>query len=38
MLNWTSRWFVPGGALSADDVADGMAQTVLSGVLVDDRR
>jgi AcrR family transcriptional regulator len=38
MLNWTSRWFVPGGALSADDVADGMAQTVLSGVLVDHRR
>jgi AcrR family transcriptional regulator len=35
MLNWTSRWFVPGGALSADDVADGMARTVLSGVLVD---
>jgi len=25
MLNWTSHWFVPGGAMSADDVADGMA-------------
>ena len=34
MLNWTSRWFVPGGALGADDVADGMAGIVLNGVLV----
>jgi AcrR family transcriptional regulator len=34
MLNWTSRWFVPGGAMSADDVADGMADTILNGVLV----
>lgn len=33
MLNWTSRWFVPGGALGADDVADGMADTVLNGAL-----
>jgi TetR/AcrR family transcriptional regulator, cholesterol catabolism regulator len=34
MLNWTSRWFVPGGVLDADDVADGMADTILSGVKV----
>jgi AcrR family transcriptional regulator len=33
MLNWTSRWFVPGGLLEAEDVADGMADMVLSGVL-----
>jgi AcrR family transcriptional regulator len=34
MLNWTSHWFVPGGAMSADDVADGMADTILVGALV----
>jgi AcrR family transcriptional regulator len=34
MLNWTSRWFVPGGAMGADDIADGMAQTVLRGIMV----
>jgi AcrR family transcriptional regulator len=34
MLNWTSRWFVPGGAMGADDIADGMADTVLKGILV----
>jgi AcrR family transcriptional regulator len=34
MLNWTSRWFVPGGVLDADDVADGMADTILTGVNV----
>jgi hypothetical protein len=34
MLNWTSRWFVPGGILDADDVAYGMADTILAGVLV----
>ena len=34
MLNWTSRWFVPGGVLDADDVADGMADTILTGVTV----
>jgi AcrR family transcriptional regulator len=34
MLNWTSRWFVPGGVLDADDVADGLADTILSGVKV----
>ena len=33
MLNWTSRWFVPGGALDAEDVADGMADTILTGVM-----
>ena len=33
MLNWTSRWYVPGGMLSAEDVADGMADTVLYGVI-----
>ncbi len=33
MLNWTSRWFVPGGVLDADDVADGMADTILKGVM-----
>jgi AcrR family transcriptional regulator len=36
MLNWTSRWFVPDGMLGADDVADGMADTILNGVLVKD--
>jgi AcrR family transcriptional regulator len=34
MLNWTSRWFVPGGAMGADDIADGMAATVLRGIMV----
>ena len=34
MLNWTSRWFVPGGILDADEVAYGMADTILAGVLV----
>jgi TetR/AcrR family transcriptional regulator, cholesterol catabolism regulator len=34
MLNWTSRWFVPGGAMGADDIADGMAETVLRGIMV----
>jgi len=34
MLNWTSRWFIPGGILDADDVAYGMADTILAGVLV----
>jgi TetR/AcrR family transcriptional regulator, cholesterol catabolism regulator len=34
MLNWTSRWFVPNGMLGADDIADGMADTILNGVLV----
>jgi TetR/AcrR family transcriptional regulator, cholesterol catabolism regulator len=34
MLNWTSRWFAPGGMLDADDVAYGMADTILAGVLV----
>jgi AcrR family transcriptional regulator len=34
MLNWTSRWFVPGGILDADEVADSMADTILDGVLV----
>jgi len=33
MLNWTSRWFVPGGALEAEDVADGMADIILQGVM-----
>jgi AcrR family transcriptional regulator len=33
MLNWTSRWFVPGGAMGADDIADGMADTVLKGIM-----
>lgn len=33
MLNWTSRWFVPGGALDAEDVADGMADIILQGVM-----
>jgi AcrR family transcriptional regulator len=35
MLNWTSRWFAPGGALTADDVAEGMAVMVLDGVLTE---
>ena len=34
MLNWTSRWFAPGGILDADDVAYGMVDTILAGVLV----
>jgi AcrR family transcriptional regulator len=34
MLNWTSRWFVPDGILGADEVADGMADAILNGVLV----
>jgi hypothetical protein len=33
MLNWTSRWFVPGGPLDAEDVADGMADIILNGIL-----
>jgi AcrR family transcriptional regulator len=38
MLNWTSRWFVPGGAMGADDIADGMADTVLRGIMVSPAR
>ena len=34
MLNWTSRWFVPGGILDAGEVAGGMADTILAGVLI----
>src|SRR6201998_705682 len=34
MLNWTSRWFVPGGAMGADDIADGMAETGLRGIMI----
>jgi TetR/AcrR family transcriptional regulator, cholesterol catabolism regulator len=34
MLNWTSRWFVPGGAMGADDIADGMSDTVLRGIMI----
>jgi AcrR family transcriptional regulator len=37
MLNWTSRWFVPDGALTAEDVADGMADTILNGVMAQSR-
>jgi|SoiMethySBSTD1v2_1073268.scaffolds.fasta_scaffold170440_2 AcrR family transcriptional regulator len=37
MLNWTSRWYAPGGALAAEDVADGMADMILRGVLVADQ-
>jgi TetR/AcrR family transcriptional regulator, cholesterol catabolism regulator len=33
MLNWTSRWFVPGGAMDAGDIADGMADTILNGLM-----
>jgi len=33
MLNWTSRWFVPGGAMEAEDVAEGMADIILQGVM-----
>ncbi len=33
MWNGTSRWFVPGGAMGADDIADGMADTVLRGIM-----
>jgi len=33
MLHLTSRWFLAGGVLDADDVADGMADTILNGVL-----
>jgi AcrR family transcriptional regulator len=34
MLNWTSWWFVPGGALTAHDIAEGVADLVLDGTLV----
>src|SRR5260370_767050 len=34
MVNWTSRWFVRGGAMGADHIADGMAETGLRGILV----
>src|SRR6476646_3033638 len=34
MLNWTSRWFVPGGILDAAEVANHMADTILNGVMV----
>ncbi|MER6176145.1 TetR/AcrR family transcriptional regulator [Streptosporangium sp. NPDC001681] len=33
MLNWTSRWFVPEGALTANDIADGMTETILVGIV-----
>jgi AcrR family transcriptional regulator len=34
MLNWTAWWFVPGGALTGHDIAEGMADVVLDGALV----
>jgi AcrR family transcriptional regulator len=34
MLNWTARWFDPGGALTAESIADGMADAILNGALV----
>jgi TetR/AcrR family transcriptional regulator, cholesterol catabolism regulator len=33
MLNWTSRWFDPSGMLEAEDIADGMADIILQGVM-----
>lgn len=38
MLNWTSWWFVPGGALTAHDIAEGMADVVLDGALATPER
>ncbi|MGC0367555.1 AcrR family transcriptional regulator [Rhodococcus sp. 27YEA15] len=38
MLNWTSWWYVPGGPLTAVDIADGMAEVVLTGALAPDAR
>jgi AcrR family transcriptional regulator len=32
MLNWTYVWFRPKGALTGQDIADGMTQTVLAGM------
>jgi AcrR family transcriptional regulator len=34
MLNWTAWWFVPGHAMTAYDIAEGMADVVLNGALV----
>jgi AcrR family transcriptional regulator len=33
MLNWVPEWFSPTGGRSADEVADGLANVVLSGLM-----
>jgi AcrR family transcriptional regulator len=32
MANWTHRWYEPGGALDADQIGEGFAEIVLSGL------
>jgi TetR/AcrR family transcriptional regulator, cholesterol catabolism regulator len=34
MLNWTHQWFSPGGAFSAQEVADMLVDLALNGLLV----
>jgi hypothetical protein len=33
LLNWVPEWFSPSGRLSADEVADALADVVLSGLV-----
>jgi AcrR family transcriptional regulator len=33
MLNWMSRWYRPDGALSAEQIAEGFASTLLFGLI-----
>ncbi|MFN7974700.1 MAG: TetR/AcrR family transcriptional regulator [Acidobacteriota bacterium] len=32
-LNWTARWYLPGGALSKDDLAESYARYLVRGLL-----
>jgi AcrR family transcriptional regulator len=36
-LNWMTRWYVPGGTLSAEEIAERMADTFLAGLLARNR-
>ena len=33
-LNWTPEWFSPNGKLSAENVGEAMADTLLSGIIL----
>lgn len=37
MANWTSRWYQPGGRLSAEEIGEAMADLALAGLLSNDQ-
>jgi AcrR family transcriptional regulator len=37
-LNWTVRWFHPGGAMTASEIADGFAEYLIRGLLAKPER